>query len=343
MYKFFKNLSCLLRLIIVFGGCRKKAFDDYYNRPASLQPPIYQVLQARGNFSNLLTVIDRSGYKPTLSAAGYWTFFAPNDAAFQKYFTANSTSLDKIDTVTAGKIVRYCLVYNAFQTTHLADYQSPTGYVANTAFKRRTTYYDGFFTGTTPAGANGVYVSQNRNGGYTYGDNNNKYIPYFYSTFMAQAGLTAVDYNYFFPHSTYSGFNVVNASVVNKDIVAENGIIHEIDQVVLPLPTIEQQLAGNTQYSAFKSLYENYMVSYLADVNYTRQYNTVTNKTNTVYVKGYNGALAFALGNESYVKFQPDDSQIDGYTLFAPTNTVLNSYLGGLGVTGSILEYYGSL
>jgi uncharacterized surface protein with fasciclin (FAS1) repeats len=339
MYKFLKNLSCLLCLIIIFGGCRKKAFDDYYGRPSNLQPPIYQVLQARNNFSTLLAVIDKSGYKQTLSAAGYWTFFAPNDAAFQKYFTANNTSLDKIDSVTAGKIVRYCLVFNAFQTNHLADYQSSAGYVPNQAFKRRTAYYDGFQFGLGPDGASGVYVSENRNGGnYLYGDNNNKYIPYFYSTFMTAAGLTATDYNYFFPSSTYSGFNVANASVVNKDILAENGVIHEIDQVVLPLPSVEQKMNSGSQYSVFKSIYDQYLISYAADANYTRQYNTVTNKTNTVYVKKYSPLLIYAPGNESYLKVEDNDGQRDGYTLFAPTNAVLTTYLNNV-----ILEYYGSL
>jgi uncharacterized surface protein with fasciclin (FAS1) repeats len=338
MYKFLKNLSCLLCILLIFGGCRKKALDAYYGAPANLQPPIYQVLQARGNFTTLLAIIDRSGYKQTLSAAGYWTFFASNDAAFQKYFAANNTSLAKIDSVTARKLVTYCLVFNAFQTNHLADYQSPAGYVPNTAFKRRTAYYDGFQFGAGPAGATGVYVSENRDfGAYTFGDNNNKYIPYFYSTFMAQAGLTAADYNYFFPSSTYTGFNVANASVVNKDILAENGVIHEIDQVVTALPSVEQKLASNPQYSTFKAIYDLFLTTYVLDANYTRQYNTVTGKTDNVYVKNYASLLSFAPGNESYLRISPEtnDGQRDGYTLFAPTNDVLTNYLDN-----TILEFY---
>ncbi|QKJ29758.1 fasciclin domain-containing protein [Mucilaginibacter mali] len=336
MYKFLKNLSCLLCLIVIFGSCRKKAFDDYYGRPSNLQPPIYQVLQGRGNFNTFLAVIDKSGYKATLSAAGYWTLFAPNDAAFQKYFTANNTSLDKIDSVTARKIVTYSLVFNAFQTDHIADYQSAKGWVPTSAFKRRTAYYDGFMFGAGPDGANGVYVSENRNVGvYQYGDNNNKYIPYFYSTFMTAAGLSAADYNYFFPSSTYSGFNVANASVVNKDILAENGVIHEIDQVVLPLPSVEQKMASNSQYSVFKSIFDQFMVTYASDVNYTRQYNTVTNKNNTVYVKKYAPNLTFAPGNENFVKLEDNDGQRDGYTLFAPTDAALIPY-----IDNTILEFY---
>ena len=326
----------MLCILLIFGGCRKKAFDDYYSRPATLQPPIYQVLQARGNFTTLLVIIDISGYKQTLSGAGYWTFFASNDAAFQKYFAANNTSLSKIDSVTARKLVTYCLVFNAFQTNHLADYQSPVGYVPNAAYKRRTAYYDGFQIGAGPAGASGVYVSENRDfGNYLYGDNNNKYIPYFYSTFMTQAGLSAADYNYFFPSSTYTGFNVANAAVVNRDILAENGVIHEIDQVVTALPNVEQKLASTSQYSTFKAIYDLFLTSYLLDANYTRQYNTVTRKSDNVYVKKYASLLSFAPGNENYLKVEDNDGQRDGYTLFAPTNDVLTNYLDN-----TILEFY---
>ncbi|PTQ98137.1 uncharacterized protein DUF4993 [Mucilaginibacter yixingensis] len=340
MYKFLKNLSCLLCLLAVFGSCRKKAFDEYYGRPANLAPPIYQVLDSRGNFTTLLKLVDLAGYKDILGSAGYWTFFAPNDAAFQKYFAANNTSLAAINQATARKIVTYCLVINAFGTDHIADYQSPAGWVPSLAFKRRTSYYDGFSTGSGPEGDSTLLVTENRNGGgYLFGDNNNKYIPYFFSTFMAQEHLTATDYNYFFPTGTYTGFNVANASVVNKDIVAENGVIHEIDQVIMPLPNIEQKLASGSQYSLFKSILEKYLVTYTKDANYTRQYSTINNgKVKNAYVKIYDPLLTFAPGNENFQKLEDNDGQKDGYTLFAPTNDVLQPYL-----TNVILKYYGTL
>src|SRR5476651_184760 len=103
MYKFQKNLFCLLLVLSVFSSCKKKAFDEHYERPATLAPPIYQVLQARGNFTNFLACADKAGYKDILNSQGYWTLFAPNDAAFAKFFAdpANVakgiTSLDKID------------------------------------------------------------------------------------------------------------------------------------------------------------------------------------------------------------------------------------------------------
>lgn len=337
MFKFYKNLFSLLAVVLIFGSCRKKAFDDYYGRPSNLAPPIYQELQSRGNFKNLLACIDKSGYKSTLSAAGYWTFFAPNDDAFKKYFTDNNTTIDKIDSVTAKKIVTYCLVYNAFATDHIADYQSNSGWVPNNAFKRRTAYYDGVYQATVNGQTMSV-ISSNRNGSYLFGDNNNKYIPYFFSSYFAAKNLTASDYNYFFPNTTYTGFNVVNATVVNKDIYAENGVIHEIDRVILPLPSLEQYLASNPQYSAFKSLYDQFMISYLANPDATHRNQVLTGSAAQVYVKLYNASLAFSPNNENYLKLADNDGQADGYTLFVPTNDVFNQYLNNV-----ILENYKSV
>ena len=337
MFKFLKNLFSLLAVVLIFGSCRKKAFDDYYGRPANLAPPIYQVLQSRGNFKNLLACIDKSGYKSTLSAAGYWTFFAPNDDAFKKYFADNNTSIDKIDSVTAKKIVTYCLVYNAFATDHIADYQSKTGWIVNGAFKRRTAYYDGVYQATVNGQQMNV-ISANRNGSYIFGDNNNKYIPYFFSTYMGAKGLTSADYNYFYPNSTYSGFNVVDASVVNKDISAENGVIHEVDRVILPLPSLEQYLAANPQYSVFKSLYDQFMVTYQANDDATHRNTVLTGSTAQVFVKLYYANIAFSPNNENFLKLADNDGQADGYTLFAPTNDALTPYLNNV-----ILENYKSI
>ena len=133
--------SSFLFLLLFMTSCVKKEFKEYYERPDDLADPIYQQLEARGNFTNLLACIEKAGYTRTLSNAGYWTLFAPNDAAFSAYFSANGiSSIDDLDTETATKIVRYSLVYNAFRVDQLSSYQSSTGVLPNQAFKRRTVY-----------------------------------------------------------------------------------------------------------------------------------------------------------------------------------------------------------
>ena len=330
-------------LILVLAGCTKKEFHERYDRPDNLAPAIYLQLQARGNFTNLLTCIDKAGYKDILSQSGYWTLFAPNDAAFAIYLKAKSLSSAKdLDAATATGIVRYCLVYNAFKTDRLPDYQSATGWIPSMAFKRRTTYYDAVQT-TTYNGKKILYFNSNRNntGGtnyYTAADNNNKYIPYVLDSYLNSHALTAADYNYFFPDNTYTGFNVAGAQVVTKDIVAENGVIHEINRVIEPLPSIDQYLASNPQYSVFKSLFDKYMVSYIINADATAKNKANTGATDDVYIKVYDAGLTYSPNNENYLKLDDNDGQMEGYSMFAPTNDALNAYINSV-----LLKYYPSL
>lgn len=324
-------LSCFLvsiTLSLLLADCRKKAFDDYYGRPANLQPPIYQQLTARGNFKSLLAVIDKSGYKDILSGAGSFTMFAANDAAFQKYFSDKGISgVDQIDSATAKQIVSFSLMYNAFLKARMGDYQSSAGWVANAAFRRRTAYYRGFYTDSSVV-TNQKYTTlgSNRNNGFQFGDNNNKYTTYFISNYFSAKGLTAADYNYFYPGSTYTGFNVADGKVVNADIEAENGYIDEIDRVVLPQLTIDQYLAANPQYSEFKKLFDKYIVSFIMNPNASNQYNLLTGKTASVYIKMFAGGLTYSPNNENYLKLQDNDGQTNGYTMFVPKNDVLLDY-----------------
>ncbi|AVR45605.1 hypothetical protein C7S20_10195 [Christiangramia fulva] len=340
-----KITSFLLVVVLIFlEGCNKQEFDEYYARPDNLEPPIYQVLESRGNFTNLLSVIDKAGYKDILSTAGYWTMFAPNDEAFQKFFQENSEygSLEAIDSTTASKIVKYALVYNAFRTDHIADFQSPIGWQEDLAYKRRTAYYTGFQKSTIN-GSEIVTVASNRNNDananyYVSGDNNNKYIPYFYEDYMQLTRLSAADYNYFFPDQTYTGFNVIDAQVVNADIIAENGVIDEVSRVNLPLPNFDQYLQESPQYSLFKSILEENLVSYIPNNEATHTYQTYTGNADQVFVKVYDPELGFSPNNENYLKESDNDAQIEGFTMFVPTNEVLQNFIDDI-----LLKHYPNL
>ena len=40
--------------------------------------------------------------------------------------------------------------------------------------------------------------------------------------------------------------------MVTQNITAENGVIHEIDKVISPLPSIDEYLRSKPEYSEFK-------------------------------------------------------------------------------------------
>lgn len=181
-------------------------------------------------------------------------------------------------------------------------------------------------------------VASNRNGStnpYIAADNNNKYIPNFTDTYFNIKRLTAADYNYFFPSTPYTGFNVVDARVVNNDITAENGVIHEIDKVITPLPSIDEYLRTKPEYSEFRRLYNRYMVNFQLNADATRRYQVLTRDNQQVYVKAYNTLLAFSPNNENFKRELDNEGQQNGWSIFVPCNEVLLNYVNTV-----ILEHF---
>lgn len=345
MNRILKRVLVFFAFTLLLTSCRKKAFDEYYGRPATLEPPIYQSLEALGRFKSLLATIDKSGYKSTLSAAGYWTFFAPNDSAFTVFFKDRGIAgVDALDSGTCRQIITYCLVYNAFKKDRIDDFQSSIGWVPNTSFKRRTANYTYVYDGANTVGTPIKIIASNRNnntsglGFYVDADNNNKNIPIFTDTFFKARTLTASDYNYFYPGTTFTGFNVVDAQVISKDIPAENGVIHEINKVVMALPSIDQYLASKPEYSEFKKLFDKYLTQYILNPTVTSNYQNRNGSAASVFTKVFNGNLAFSPNNENFLKLQDNDAQTNGYTMFVPTNAVLLNYINTV-----LLENYTSL
>jgi len=345
MMNILKRVLALVTLIIVFGSCKKK-LDDYYKAPDNLAAPIYQQLQTLGNFTKFLALIDKAGYRQTLSAAGYWTMFAPsdsafnNDADFKTYLQSRGfSSVEAVDSVTALSLVQFLLVYNAFNKDKIDDYQSTTkGYIPNTAFKRRTAYYTGFYNDTTVTGQPLKAIASNRNGFYLVNDNNNKYIPYFTSAYFTNSNLLATDYEKFYPTTSFSGFNVANAKVTQQDITAGNGVIHIIDHVVTPLMSLDQYLRTKPEYSVFRNLIEKFMVSFNQNADATHRYQVLSGSTDNVFVKTYNTLLAFSLNNENYFKLEDNDAQSNGWSMMAPRNDSLSKYINTV-----LLENYSSV
>jgi uncharacterized surface protein with fasciclin (FAS1) repeats len=324
---------------IVSTGCKKKAFDEFYGRPDTLAQPIYQVLQQKGNFNTLLACIDKAGYKNILGAAGYWTLFAPNDAAFQKFFAEQGISgIDKIDSATAQGIVTYALAYNAFTKARLNDYQANTGWITNNSFRRRTANYNSFYDDTTKTGTVVKALGSNRNNSFVNGDNNNKYISYFTDVYFTAKAIPTSDYTYFYPNSSFTGFNIMDAAVLKSDYVAENGYIHEIDKVILPAKNIDQHLKTNAQYSEFKKLLDKYIVSFVSNADATNRYKLLTGKNDPVYIKQFAPTTAFSPNNENFLKAQDNDGQSNSFTMVAPNNTATLNYIQNV-----LLERYSSL
>jgi len=318
-------LIFILTFVFFLNSCRKKEFDEFYGRPENLGEPIYQQLQAKGNFTQFISCIDKAGYKETLSAAGSWTVFAPTDEAFKTYLQENA--LTEITTDLATRIVRFSMIYDGEKTERLSDFFSLKGFVKNSAFRRRTVYYDFVYDDKDLNGNAIKAIATNRNGIYFPGDFNNKSITYFLSPFMAFSGLSAADYNFFYPNIAFNGNNIGPAHLLadQQNIIAENGVIHVIDKVLTPPLNIDQYINSKPDYSAFKNLLDKF-VTFSINTDISHRYEVLSGKAGNVYVKSYSTLLGFSLNNENYLKVDVNDAQQSSYSILAPTNTAVDTY-----------------
>jgi len=346
MTRQFNAIVLLTSVLFLFSDCKKKEWDEFYGRPDNLESPIYQRLEELGRFKHLLAVIDRSGYKQTLSGGGYWTFFAPNDDAFNAFFTEKGLEgPQSLDSASARAMVQFLLVYNAYSKDRLDDYQATSqnaGWIENLAFRRRTAYYTGFYKDTTKDGRIISAVSANRNGSYVETDYNNKHITYFTDDYFSSNSLSEQDYKYFYPNSEFTGFNVAEARVLTKDLYAENGVVHEIDKVVTPLQSLDEYIRTKPEYSSFKAilnrLYANNTITFQYSASATERYRIVSRSNDSVFVKLYASNLAFSPNNENFLKQEDNDSQKDCWTMFIPRNEAVDAF-----VKNVLCEHYPSL
>jgi uncharacterized surface protein with fasciclin (FAS1) repeats len=328
-----------LMVVLLLGGLASSCQDDsYYDRPASLEPPIYEQLKAKGYFTNYLACVDKAGYKQNLSTAGYYTVFAPTDEAFEAYLLNKGlSSVADLDTVAAKAIVAYSLAPSSSNKSQIDDWQTnATSTTANTvyqnvAFKRESFAYKWVYPYTDIDGNTKDVVDANASeGAYTHGfrtDNfNKKNIPYFTTGFLTTKKLTAYDYNYFYPDKVLSDFNVADATVTEWDIYAENGVVHVVDKLIEPLKNLEELLASSAECSDFRDVLERYFVktNVKAPEEFQRKYEQARGERKDIFIKWY-PELVFSPNCEAHIGSNTN-KQIDGWTLFAPTNAALQTF-----------------
>ena len=326
------KIPVLLSLVLLLLVRCANDKDVYFARPGWLEPPIYEVLQKQGRFTNYLKCVDRTLYATTLKSSGLSTVFAPNDDAFTKYLKGKSVS-DLPDSL-VNQIVAYSIIRNNYSYDHLSDVLNG-GWDTISSIRKRTSYYSPIYQMNYQG--NNIWVYDMPGVSATIGtvvEQNYKYVPLYLSKVFEKsrtASQAASDYSMFYP-TAYTGSNVQSASIVTKDMAAENGVVHEVDQVLEPLPNLEK-LLNDPDYSDFKSLInmsgltgDPYFVSYMFNDILTKAFSTAMpdKNINAVYLKYYTG-LPFTLSGERYGTTIKEAEQ-GGFTMFAPNNAAIKKF-----------------
>lgn len=319
---------CYLVILVVMGACSNS--DDYYDRPSWLEPPIYDVLKEKGNFTMYLDAVDRTLYRSVLQGSGNYTVFAPNDEAFQKFLSEKGyTSIESIPVEELTKIIGYSMVYNKFESLHLGDVLVSGEWVLGSSIKKRSSYYKTIYKGKV----NGVEQwIVDAKADLTTVATPYKYLPIFTASYFGANGLSDNDYKTFFPDATFSGLNVQGGQVVNSDIYAENGVIHEVNTVSYPLENLDEMLIAN-ENTAFHEIMEiqsedaYLFVNYLLGANTLELYKKLYPDRNltSVYCKSYMD-LPFQMNSEDYSGSNTATTEQEGYTLLVPSNAAVETF-----------------
>lgn len=339
------HLNKLIWLLLLFfvAQCRRER-DDYYAAPDWGRKPVYEVLQDEGRFGLYLQCVDKTMYATSLKGSGLWTVFAPNDDAFKAYLSAKGYgSVEDMPVGEAEKIVAYSMLYDRYELNRLSDILSG-GWDTLSSVKKKTAYYETIHREYDEFHGDSVWVvnpTMSYSGGFGYSENDNsyKYLPFYLSRYFStrQTPLTAADYNVFYPSATYTGKNIQGASVAKQDMLASNGVAHELDGVNEPLPNLEDILFADPAYSEFSKLIalknpikEPLFYSYATGLWLTTYFQTMYPERNisNVYVKGY--ALDVPLNCERYYNLLDEVSpESEGYTVFAPNNSAVEAFYNG--------------
>jgi uncharacterized surface protein with fasciclin (FAS1) repeats len=337
------KLFILPLLLLSVAQCQRER-DEYYAEPEWGRKPIYEVLQGEGRFGLYLQCVDKTLYANSLKGNGLWTVFAPNDEAFRAYMSSKGYgSVEDIPRSEAEKIVAYSMLYNRYELNHLTDILS-NGWDTLSSVKKRTPYYETIHREYDAFRGDSIWVvnpltSSNDNISVLFSpkDHTYKYLPFYMDRYFGarQTPLTAADYNTFYPNATYTGRNVQGASVATADMLASNGVAHEIDGVNEPLPNLEDIIFGDARYSKFRALLElknpikePLFYSYATTFGMTQYFQSMYPDRNisSVFVKWY--TLDVPFNCERFYNPQDDVSpESEGYTAFIPNNEAIDKFV----------------
>ncbi|WP_027377858.1 fasciclin domain-containing protein [Kaistella palustris] len=124
MKNLFKAIAAIFCVVMIFVSC-ENSDDPMVDMPKS----IYQLASSDSDLSSLKAAIDKAGLSATLDGSGSFTLFAPSNAAFTAFLTANGfASLNDVPIAALKEIL-----LNHVLATKVMAAQVTTGYVSTLA------------------------------------------------------------------------------------------------------------------------------------------------------------------------------------------------------------------
>lgn len=317
----------LLGSVILMSGMFSSCKDELLTgQPTWLGESIYAELQSRGNYNETLklinaqTVYDKESgqrvsadYADVLSKTGSKTLFVANDDAWAQFYANNPWGVHSLDEMTpAQKSLLFGgnMINSAYLVELLGDIPSASATEDPTkgGCMRRVSSVNAFDSVPVVKKADYPVVNPVRLDSKTgeqvdwwsrvrnndeirlMQDASASTMIHLMPTFMKTYNISDEDISFLTGGSLTSNQEaVVNGKkIIEKDITCQNGYIHVLDGVAMPLDNMAQIINHNPQFSIYSRMMERFSYPHYdagASLEYQRQYGL--KPTDSVFVKRY--------------------------------------------------------
>jgi uncharacterized surface protein with fasciclin (FAS1) repeats len=326
-----------ISLLFLLLACTKKL--DRYEDPEWLGGSSIETLEKKGNYTIYLKLMEKANYKEPISKQ-LFTLFVPNDSSFNAYFQKRGiASVDDLSEDEALQLFTLHVLRNPRSSFQLIyeykweELQGPTGEYASLFFRKPTSSFSIPYSET-------VRYADAYKGQTLLMSSGNKYIPLFSIDFFEDyfGALDGSDYTFIYRDSRWGGLMQWNnamivpqtlpATVDNLATRTADGFIYYLDQVVAPMPSIDEYLlAHQDTYGLYYDLAQRF-------ATYTP--NEVDEQNRILYTKSYN--LIYNIAAEGGPNPGNETGMLDMFTIFVPPDNILQEYLNN-----TVLKYYPSI
>lgn len=324
-----RYLLLLLFLSSFLFSCENK-MDEHYEKPGWLKGSAWDVLanEYEGKYSIFLEAAELAGFRPVLEGKALATVMAPDNDAFMAYLEKEGyVSVRDMPMDELKKLIGFHLVYYSYNKSDLENFRPQSDVVDEEDTDVLPGMYYKFRTRSSSPTSLGVDPTTNDLVTVYHLE---RFVPVFSHYMFSSKGIDAKkNYEYFYPNSIWTGdagFNVSNATVKDYQIIANNGYIYAIDQVLEPLETIYTVMKDKQQYSKFLDLYNSYS-TFTYDEQLTNDFAKGLGVDKLYLFKHEasglpNIALEWPVSNFRLI---PTLASVS-YSVFAPTNEALEAF-----------------
>ena len=313
----------------ILSSCSEYDLDE--RTPEGWGSSIYSWLDEQGNYTNTVRMIDDLGYHDVLAKTGSKTLFVADDAAYERFYRNNTWGVRSYDQLSLSqkKLLLFgSMIDNSMQLNSLPSVQGNPPREGECLRRfASSSPYDSVAIITTDQMPDNPYWKRYRESGQPMvcmTDNSQTTLLQFIEKQLVNRRITNADYDFLFNFTTQrqAGDASINGVQVEQpNIKCSNGFIHQMAEVITPLPNMAEIIKRKPQASSFNHLLERFCAPY-PDLypersgSMTMQYNYLyeNNQTDTVFQKRFFSKLS----QGGQVSKTPDNGPVNALLKFDP-------------------------